>query len=233
MHYHLLHSVLGVTWLIKVHVLGLFVLTIRRLNPVRSFTLPCAYWDMFFLPLRRCCTADVQNGRHELRWIILLMESIILEHGRNSGREKTDGNREERLLEDHNPSNPVVSVQANAAVTCSGDICRLTGRVLTDGSVFLSTLVYSLLRTVLLKLMFYTKPHVWTEGSTAHLLNFTDWEKDFKKAAYGPRETLDLQHEHIYIEITATFGMKQINSFFSKEEIKNIKNVWGTEPVGK
>lgn len=71
MHCHLIHTILGFIWLVKVHILGFFFTTCRR-NHTLLFTLP---WndvvDMFFLSLIQCRSADVQNGHHKKKLFLL------------------------------------------------------------------------------------------------------------------------------------------------------------------
>lgn len=65
MHYHLLHTILGLIWLVKVHIFGFFFYHLQAKS--RAFIHFALYdvVDMFFLPLIQCFSADVQNGHHK------------------------------------------------------------------------------------------------------------------------------------------------------------------------
>lgn len=77
MHYHLIHTILGLIGLVKVHLLGFFFTTCRlKSHALIHFALYDVV-DVFFLSLIQCCSADVQNGRHKKSYFCNKQQALL------------------------------------------------------------------------------------------------------------------------------------------------------------
>lgn len=63
MHCHLLHTILGLIWLVRVHILGFICFFYHLQAKSHAFNHFALYdvVDMFFLPLIQCCSADAST----------------------------------------------------------------------------------------------------------------------------------------------------------------------------
>lgn len=77
MHYHLIHTILGLIGLVKVHILGFFFYHLQAKSHALIHFALYDVVDVFFLSLIQCCSADVQNGRHKKSYFCHKQQALL------------------------------------------------------------------------------------------------------------------------------------------------------------